>query len=587
MHQAVVADHALTEAPGAERLAAGRSASRLGAEHVVFGIVLAILVVLVVPPILMLVRSSLVVGERVGREGVLSLGAYATILSSPSLPSLIGGTLTFAIGSTLAGLVLGGSLAWCTERTNAPFKQLVYAATFVSFAVPGILRTIGWILILGPRTGAVNQLFRAIFRTDAVLLDVFSMPAMILVEGIVWIPVVFLMMSASFRSMDPALEEAAFVSGAGIWPTLRRITAQLALPAVLSVVVLTFIRSVQAFEVPLLLGVPAKIYVLTTEVYLNVQGQPVPDYSYSSAYGVLLLAFLTVCIYLYSRATRHAARYATITGKGFRPRLTDLGRGRYVAGAFILAAVSLQFLPVAYIVFASFLPSFGSRGSLWEQLTLNNYAIVFRNSAILLSVQNSLAIGVISATTVVLITALAAWVMVRTRIRSRAVLDQVASLPLVIPGVVLGVAILTLYLRSPLPIYGSIWILVVAYATSYLPYAIRYAHPALLQIHPELEESAQLGGANWGHVFGRIVIPLLLPAMFAGWIFVFLISLRELAVAALISTPKSPVIATMMLELWQNGNVNQVSAFGALVALLSIVLAVVTYRFSRRWGLRA
>ena len=586
MHDAVAADRTLAEAP-ATRPVAGQGALGLRAEQVLFGIVLAILLLLVVPPILMLVRTSLVVGERVGREGVVSLGAYASILSSPALPSLIGGTLTFALGSTLAGLLLGGGLAWCTERTNAPFKQLVYAATFVSFAVPGILRAIGWIFILGPRTGALNELFRAVFRTDATLFDVFSMPAMILVEGIVWIPIVFLMMSASFRSMDPALEEAAFVSGAGLWPTLRRVTAHLALPAVLSVIVLTFIRSVQAFEVPLLLGVPSKIYVLTTEVYLNVQGQPVPDYSYSSAYGVLLLAFLTLCIYLYSRATRHAARYATITGKGFRPRVADLGRGRYLAGAFILAVVTLQFLPVAYIVFASFLPSLGLKGPIWQQLTLNNYAAVFRNPAIWLSVQNSLTIGVVSATVVVAITALAAWVIVRSRIPARAALDQIASLPLVIPGVVLGVAILTLYLRSPVPIYGTIWILVVAYATSYLPYGLRYAHPALLQIHPELEESGQLSGASWGQVFGRIVIPLLLPALFAGWIFVFLISLRELSVAALISTPKSPVIATMIWELWQNGNVNQVSAFGALVAMLSIAFAVAAYRFSRRWGLRA
>jgi iron(III) transport system permease protein len=152
---------------------------------------------------------------------------------------------------------------------------------------------------------------------------------------------------------------------------------------------------------------------------------------------------------------------------------------------------------------------------------------------------------------------------------------------------VLGIAILTLYLRSPIPVYGTIWILVIAYCTSYLPYGLRYSHPALLQIHAELEESAQLSGANWLQVFSRIVIPLLIPALFAGWIFVFLISLRELAVAALVSTPKSPVIATTMLDLWANGNVNQVSAYGALVATFSIFFAILAYRFSRRFGLQA
>ena len=577
---------------GGEIAAARRPPLQLGAEHWVFGISLAVLLLLVVPPILMLVRTSVVVGECAVREGVVSLSSYAGILASPTLLNLVGGTLTFALGSTLVGLVLGGMLAWCTERTNAPFKQLVYAATFVSFAVPGILRTIGWIFILGPRTGALNQLYRAVFRTDGVLIDAFSMQAMILVEGIIWIPVVFLMMSASFRSMDPAMEEAAFVNGAGTWQTLRRITTRLALPALLSVLLLIFVRSVQAFEVPLLLGVPAKINVLTTEVYLNVQGQLVPDYSHSGAYGVLLLAFLAVCIYLYSRATRHASRYATITGKGFRPRVTDLGRGRFVAGAVVLAIITLQFLPVAYLVFASFLPSLGLDQPLWEQVTFNNYAAILRNPQIPLSLQNSLVIGVVSATVVVLTTAVVAWVMVRSRIRARGMLDQLSSLPLVIPGVVLGVAILVLYLRAPQvlhtpPVYGTIWILVIAYATSYLPYGLRYAHPAMLQIHPELEESGQLSGASWVSVFRKIVLPLLLPALFAGWVFVFLISLRELAVAALISTPKSPVIATTMLDLWNNGNVNQVSAFGAVVAALSIAFSMAAYRFSRRWGIHA
>lgn len=558
----------------------------LRAEHWLFGGTLLVLALLVLPPFLMLLRTSVVVGERLGRAGTLSLDAYAQILTSARLPELVGNTLVFALGSTLAGLVLGGGLAWCTERTNAPFKGLVYAATFVSFAVPGILRTIGWIFLLGPRTGALNELFRVAAGPDALLLSAFSMPAMVLVEGLVWVPVVFLMMSASFRSMDPALEEAAFISGAGTLQTLGRVTGRLALPAVLSVVLLMFIRSVQAFEVPLLLGVPGKINVLTTEVYLSVHGTMLPDYSYACAYGVLLLAFLSVCIALYGRATRHAAAFATITGKGFRPRAMDLGSWRWAAGAFVLAVVSLQFLPIVYLVFASFLPSLGQSAPLWQQLSLANYQTVMRNPEILLSLQNSLVIGAVSASVVVLIAAVAAWVMVRGRLRARGLLDQLASLPLVFPGVVMGIAILVLYLRSPVPVYGTIWILVIAYVTSFLPFGLRYAHPGVLQIHPELEESAQLSGASWAQTFVRVVLPLLRPALFAGWVFVFLISLRELSVAALLYTAKSPVIATTMLDLWENGNVNQVSAFGTIVAALSIALAAVAYRFSRRWGIQ-
>ncbi len=539
------------------------------------------------PPVAALMRSSVLVGERPGRPGTLSLDAYTQILSSPALAGLITTTATFAIGSTLVGLLLGGSLAWCVERTNAPLKQIAYPAIFVSFAVPGILRTIGWIFLLGPRTGALNELFRTITGTDGLLLDVFTLPAMILIEGVFWIPLVFLIMSSSFRSMDPALEEAAFMSGAGSWHTIRRVTAALALPSVLSVVILTFIRSIQAFEVPLILGVPGKNYTLTTEVFLNVSAGIVPEYAYSSAYGILLVAFLVVCIALYGRVTRRASRFATITGKGFRPKVIDLGRRRWIATAIILGVVALQFLPVVAIVFVSFLPGLGVPGTLWEQLTLANYATVLRNPKIALSLQNSFLIGFATATGVVAITAVVAWVIIRGRIRARAALDQLVSLPLIFPGVVLGIAILVLYLRSPVPVYGTIWILVLAYVTAYLPYGLRYAHPGILRIHPELEESAQLSGAGWLAVFRRIVVPLVLPALFAGWIFVFLLSLRELSVAALLYTPKSPVIATTMLDLWQNGSAPEVTAFGTIVAAVSILFAILSYRVSRRFGLQA
>ena len=549
-------------------------------------VVAVLLALLILPVAITLVRSSLVVGERLGRTGTFSFGAYEEILSSPALPSLVLSTLAFALGSTFVGVALGGALAWCVERTDAPFKRLVYAGVFVSFAVPGILRTIGWIFLLGPRTGALNELARVFAGPDAMLLDVFSLPAMILIEGVFWVPLVFLMLAANLGSMDPSLEEAAATARARPLTIIRRITLPLALPSVIAVFLLAFIRSIQAFEVPLLLGVPARVPIFTTEVYLSVQGRMVPDYSFASAYGVLLLVFLVACILLYGRATRNASRFATITGKGYRPRVAPLGRARPLAGAFILFVAALQFLPVLYLVFASFLPTFGLGGAPWEHLTLRNYSVVLANRDIFASLRNSALVGAVTATAVVAIAALTAWAMVRTKVRGRGMLDQVASLPLVFPGIVLGIAVLGLYIRSPIPVYGTIWILVLAYVIGYLPYGLRYVHPGLLRIHPELEESGRTAGAHWGAVFIRIVLPLLLPALLAGWIFVFLISVRELSVAALLWSPRSPVIATTMLDLWNNGNVNQVSAFGAIVALLSMGAAALVAGVSRRWGIQ-
>lgn len=547
----------------------------------IFALTVLVVIGIVVPPVVTLIQTSLLVGAGPGRAGRLSFESYTNILRSPAFAGLVGTTFEFALGSCVVGLFLGGALGWLTERTNAPFKQLVYAASFVSFAVPGILRAVGWIFLLGPRTGTLNDVFRWLAHTDRVLFDVFSMPSMVLIEGTFWIPVVFLLMSASFRSMDPSLEEAAIMSGSTVMQTLRRITLRLVLPAVLSAMLLMFIRSIQAFEVPLVLGVPSKIYVLTTEVYLSMQSRVIPEYSTPSAYGVLLFAFLLACVWVYGRFTSQASRFVTVTGKGFRPRQLDLGRGRWLAGGFILLVVTVQFLPVVELLAASFLRSLGS-----TQLTTGNYTLVLNSPAILQSLANSFVIASVSATVVVLMASLVAWCMVRGQVPGRALLDQLASLPLVFSGVVLGLAVLILYVRSPIPVYGTVWILVVAYVTAFLPYGLRYAHPGLLQIAPELEESGHMSGAQWLQVFRKIVLPLLLPALFAAWVFVFLISLRELSAAALLYTAQSPVIATKMLDLWQNGNVNQVSAFGSIVSALSITLAIAAYQVVRRQGLR-
>lgn len=559
--------------------------SRVRTEHVIYGVVLLVVALLVVPPIIMLVRTSLVVGELLGHPGTLSLSGYTDILTSHDLPGLVGNTLIFAAGSTVTGMLLGTALAWCTERTNTPFKRLVYTATFVSFAVPGILRAIGWILLIGPGSGALNDVLRGLLHTDATFFNAFTTPAMIVVEGLFWVPVVFLMMAASMRSLDPSMEEAASMSGGSTWVALLRVTLPLTLPGLLSALLLTFIRAVQAFEVPLLLGVPGKIYSLSAEVYLSVHSGIVPDYSAASAYGVLLLVFLVGCLYVYGRVTTRASSYATITGKGFRPRVSNLGRGRILTGAFVLAVVALQLLPVAYLAYASLLGNLSSGSPFQQALTLSNYATVLQSPQTLLSLGDSLAIAFVSATLVVVIAAVAAWVLVRTRIRGRALLDQLIGLPLVFPGVVMGIAILVLYLRSPIPVYGTIWIFVIAYLTSFLPYGMRYAHPGMLQIHPELEESAHLSGAGWASTFRRVLGPLLLPALAAAWIFVFLLSLRELSVAALLYTATTPVLATTLLDLWQNGNLNQVAAFGALISILSIVVASAAYRLTGRRGL--
>jgi iron(III) transport system permease protein len=376
-------------------------------------------------------------------------------------------------------------------------------------------------------------------------------------------------------------------SGGNTLQTFRRVTFPLATPAVVSILLLTFVRSIEAFEIPAIVGIPGKVFVLTTEIYLKVKSGMFPNYGLASAYAVILIAVVAVGIYYYGRATREAQRFYTITGKGFRPRVLDLGGWRFLGAGFVLLLPTLVALPFLILTWASFQP-FYARPSIeaLSRLTFKNYGGAFANTNVQHSLTNSLVIGLLTATTTVLLTAIIAWLLVRTKIPGRSSLDYLVSLTLVFPGVVLGVAMLKTYLIIPIPVYGTIWILVIAYITRFSPYAMRYTLPGLIQIHQELEESAQVSGAGWLTVFRRIVIPLMMPALFGAWIWVFLISTRELSMAVLLAGPTSQVISSTIFDLWNDGQFTEMAAFSVCITLSISTLALIIRRLSMRWGVQ-
>lgn len=541
-------------------------------------LLVAVLVVaglLVLPPLAFMVWSSLTPGGFLGRGGDFSFSAFTDLLSSPLLPMLIANTVVFAVGSTVLGVALGTLMAWLVERTNCAWGGLSYAAALAGFAVPGILRVIGWILLVNPQNG--------LFLRG---LDLESMAGMIFIEGFFWAPLAFLLMVGPMRSLDASLEEAAATAGASPARTLRMVTARLLYPSLLSVTILSLIRVVQAFEVPLLLGIPAKVRVLTTEVFETIRESAIPDYSQSSAYGVLMVSMLLAVLYFYSRATRQAHRFQTVTGKGFRPRRFDIGPWRYQGGLFLLVVFLIEAAPAAALVYASLLPSLGAQHGL-ASLTLRNYSHLASFPGVGLSIADSLVIGLVSASAAVLLAAAGAWVVVRSRSRGRTLLEWVIGLPLVFPGVVMSLGVLIAYIRLPIPVYGTIWILVLAYVPTFAPFAMRYLAPALLQIHRDLEDSAYASGATLLAVFRRVLAPLLRPAIVGSWIFIFMVSVRELSVAALLYTPRSPVVATQVLDMWTNGNASQLSAFGTVVALVSVAVAAAVFWATHRLGFQA
>ena len=544
-----------------------------------------VLLYLVVPPLAFIVYTSFVPSEDSGIVGLTLQNFFHIFESLAEFEILVWNSLVFSVGSAAWALVFGTVMAWLAERSNAPFRMVAYLAAFVSFAVPGLIKVIGWILLLGPEAGFINLAVGAVTGVTPIF-NIFSMSGMVLVEGFLWTPIVFLLMATPFRSMDPSLEEAAVVAGSSDWQVFWKVTLPMAMPSVLSVLILTFIRSLEAFEIPALVGLPAGIEVMTTQIYLQLSEGYIPEYGNASAYSVILIGIVALCLLPYYRVTQHAHRFTTITGKGFQPRRKDLGRWRWLGGVALLGLPALQLLPLTALVWSSFMPYLQVPS--WEALslfTLDNYAVAFSDDKILSSIMNNLTISIVSATACVGVAFVTAWLVTRTNIRMRWSLDRLTMVPLVFPGIVMGVAVLQTYLTVPIPVYGTIWIMVIAFSARYLPYAMRFSHAGLIGIHRELEESATTSGSSWGQVARKIMVPLMMPALFAGWIYIFLITIRELSVALLLYSPGSEVISVVIWELWDNGAVGTLSAFALGISAGTVLLACVFYRLSRRHGL--
>ena len=540
---------------------------------------------LVLPPFFFILHTSLVT-DRGLQAGSFTIQHFLNIVDSlGDVKTLLGNSLIFSLGSAAVAILYGTALAWLAERSDAPFRKLAYVSAYVSFAIPGIIKVVGWIMLLGPKAGILNALGVAL--TGQAFFNIFSLSGMVLVESFLWIPIVFLLMSTPFRAMDPSLEEAATTAGSSGWQVFRRVTFPLALPSVLAVLILTVIRSLEAFEIPALIGIPAGVEVLTTKIYLQIKGGLIPKYGEASAYSIILIVLVALGLIPYYRITSKTYKFTTISGKNFRPNRVALGRWRWLGACLMLVLPLLQFLPIVAIAWSSFLPfaQVPSRKAL-ELLTLNNYVVAFNDSGVIRSVMNSLTVSISSATVAVAITFFAAWLIVRASIKARWILDQMAMLPLVFPGIVMGIAILKMYLLLPVPVYGTIWILVLAFIARYLPYGIRFSHSALLSLHKELEEGAMASGASWFQMVRHVVVPLIMPALLAGWIYIFLITFKELSIALLLYSPGSQVVAVTIWELWENGHVGELAAFSLLITIGTVLVGSLFLNIAQRYGLQ-
>jgi iron(III) transport system permease protein len=541
----------------------------------------AILLLIILPPTIFLFDVSLHRTNPDGTFGSFTFAYYRQLFGSGFFLSSLLNTFLYAIGSAVVGIAIGTVQALIVERTNTPGRSLVFLGAVISLGIPHVLYVVGWLLILG-NSGPLNALLTSWFGVAPV--NVYSLWGMIIIEGIGVTPLTFLLMSSVLRATDASFEEASMMSGARPITTFWNVTLRMGLPGVLALLLLVFIRGFEAFEVPALVGLAGNINVLTTDIYQSSHATGIPNYGESGAYSVCLLIAMAGLLAWYNRLSKNSHQYQTITGKGYRPRVINLGRWRFVTAAILVALFFLVVgLPLLIILYTSFLPFYaGVTLTAFSHMTLSNYIEFLSPGPFRNSIVNTLILGASTATFVVPFAALCAWLSARRK-PGAWLLDQIATAPLVFPAIVLSVAYLYVFVNMPLPLYGTLLSVIIASSARYLPYGMRYAFAGVLQIHIDLEDASMSSGAGQTQTFRRIVLPLLAATLVSSWLLIFLLTVQAVSLPLMLVGPGTEVVAVTLFDLWQNGQAPELAAMGMIWVVLMTAVSVTFYIITRRY----
>ncbi|MGH7089050.1 MAG: ABC transporter permease, partial [Stellaceae bacterium] len=458
-----------------------------------------------------------------------SLANFAIYGDTRFLAAVIPNTIVFVAGSVALGFAVAFALAWLVERTDLPGRAAIYPLVLFPLLVPGVVLAVAWIFLLGPRAGWLNLALRAALgRGGEGPLDIFSMGGLIFAQGVALVPFLFLLLSATLRSMNPALEEASAAAGASPLSTFWRVTLPALRPGILAPVILASLITLEQFEMPLIIGLPARIDIFSTRIYYELNPDTnLPAFGRASAVELPFLAAAMLLLLLYNRFVRQSERFATVTGKAYRPVRLALGRWSAPALGFVALYLCLAvLLPAAVLVWNSLFgfapPSF----AVLRTASLAAYRTLFERADFWLAVRNTFIVAGASAALVTAIGALLAWTALRSRLPGRGALDLLSMVSIGIPSVIAGLATMLLYLTLPLGLYGTLVVLVLAYSYR-LAVSTRLSRVALTQLHPELEEAAYAAGGSWGPTMRRVVLPLMAPALVANFVLLFIIGFRE------------------------------------------------------------
>jgi iron(III) transport system permease protein len=540
---------------------------------------------LVLTPLALMILNSFQIA-RPGQPIVWGLEGWVKAFSTPGIIKAMTNTFTLAITRQAIALLIGAFFAWLIARTDLPMKGLLEFFFWLSFFLPALPETMGWILLLDPKYGLLNQGLIGLGVASQSWFNIYSF------WGIVWahmggtVSVKVMLLAPAFRNLDAALEESSRISGASGWRTFFHIIVPVMMPAILVTTILGIIRSLEAFEIELLLGTPIGLQVYSTKIHELVTWEP-PQFAPAMALSTVFLGLLLLMV---AFQRRYIAKriYATVTGRGFSTRPTPLGRWRYPAFALVLCfALVITVLPTILLVTGTFMKLFGFF-NIADPWTLENWRATLNDPVLFRSLWNTLAIGLGSGLVGILFYSLIAYVIVKTRYRGRWLLDFLSWLPWSIPGILLGVALLWTFLQTKifLPIYGTIYLLMIAMVIKSMPFGTQMIKSVLLQLGNDLEEASKVCGGTWVDTFRRVIFPLTMPALITVGLVGFISAARDISTVVLLGSGKSRTLSLLMLDFAAGAEFEKATVVAVMVVGLVVVAALIARALGGQVGVR-
>lgn len=553
---------------GMTRARSGTAGRRFDSRALLLVALALFIAVVVIYPLVQVFLRSIVV------DGVPSLKHYQAVFTRARNYTAIWNSVWVAVLATLLATVIGTLAAFLVQRTDVRFKHLLRFLLILPFAIPPLFAAMGWVQLAGP-VGLVSNLYKSRFGVHSVPWNIYGAAGIIFVLGITKYPFVFITVAGALQRMDSSLEEAARTSGAKTFAIMRNVTLPLARPAIIGGALLAFVSCIDNFGIPAVLGLRVQFQVLTTRIY---EALSIPDLPLATAMSMLLVILAALAIWVLGKFEGRAGEYAIISGKSIRPTIIELGKARpWVTLALFLVVIVIVVLPLFALLVTSVQPYYGAPLTL-DKLTWNNYTSVWRNAGAQRGIRNSLLLAPLAATILVFITALLSYLHVKARTRGAAALDAIGMVPFALPGSVIGIGMILAWSNPPVGpvLYGTIWILLVAYLMRYMAYGLRAARSSLMQIHDSLEEAAATSGANRVRTLKDVTFPLMRPGMIAAWVLIFMSAFNELTVSVLIWSAKNETIGIWIFLMQDSGFPGRASALAVGILPVIVIMYLIT-----------